>query len=178
MKKSLSLLAVSLLFVGACASDEENKEENGQQEEVQVASEDQDAKNLSEDVKNDSLSEKIAKFNEYSAKNPFYFAFDSSVVKDNNLVKNYVQLMNAMDKDVKYSINGYCDSRGSVEYNNALGMRRANAVKVSLQNKGVDSKMAIKTVSFGKNKFKNYYTNFAKNQQANRKVEIVAEENK
>lgn len=169
MKKSLSLLALSLLFVPACASNEENKEEQGQQEEVQV---------LSEDVKDDTLAEKIEKFNKYSAENPFYFAFDSSVVKDDNLVANYVQLMDSMNQGVKYTVNGYCDNRGSVEYNNALGLRRANAVKVALKNKGIDSKMKIATISYGKNKFQNYYKDFAKNQQANRKVEIVAEEDK
>ena len=165
MKKSLSLLALSLMLVPACASDEENKEEQGQQEEIQVSSE-------------DSLEQKVAKFNEYASKNPFFFAFDSSAVKDQNLVLAYVQAMNALSTDVKYTINGYCDNRGSVEYNNALGMRRANAVKVSLQNKGIDSKMKVSTISYGKNKFQNYYKDVEKNQQANRKVEIVAEINK
>ena len=165
-----SLLALSLIvspLVG-CASDDKQEEQS--QEEVQV---------LAEDVKDDSLAEKIAKFNDFASKNTFYFGFDSSAIKDNNnLVKQYTELMNAMGKDVKYTISGYCDSRGSVEYNNALGMRRANAVKISLQHKGVDGKMEIKTISYGKNKFQNYYKDFKKNQQANRKVEIVAEENK
>ena len=169
MKKIYSLLALSLMIspLAGCASDE--KQEETSQEEVQV---------VAEDVKDDGLAEKIAKFNDFAAKNAFYFGFDSSAIKDNNLVKQYTEMMNAMGKDVKYTISGYCDSRGSVEYNNALGMRRANAVKVSLQNNGIDNKMEIQTISYGKNKFQNYYKDFAKNQQANRKVEIVAEENK
>ena len=147
-------MALSLLLapvVAGCASDKQP--EQSQTEEVQV---------VAEDVKDDGLAEKIAKFNDFASQNAFYFGFDSSAIKDDNLVQKYTELMNAMGKDVKYTVSGYCDSRGSVEYNNALGMRRANAVKISLQHKGVDGKMEIKTISYGKNKFQNYYKDFKK----------------
>ncbi len=48
-------------------------------------------------------------------------------------------------------IGGYCDDRGSVEYNLALGENRANAAKQALVSAGV-SPDRLRTVSYGKNK--------------------------
>jgi peptidoglycan-associated lipoprotein len=44
---------------------------------------------------------------------------------------------------------GYCDNRGTEEYNLALGNKRANAVKKYLSDLGVDGSR-MKTVSYGK----------------------------
>src|SRR5713101_5123881 len=51
----------------------------------------------------------------------------------------------------KVVIEGHCDERGSTEYNLALGVRRANAVKEYIVSLGV-SAVRISTVSFGKEK--------------------------
>lgn len=48
-------------------------------------------------------------------------------------------------------IEGYCDERGTEEYNLALGERRANAVKTYLEVAGVDSSR-ITIISYGKSK--------------------------
>ena len=47
------------------------------------------------------------------------------------------------------SLEGHCDSRGSAEYNLALGSRRANAVKEYLTNLGVAA-ARLTVVSKGK----------------------------
>lgn len=46
-------------------------------------------------------------------------------------------------------IEGHCDERGSVEYNLALGERRANAVKFYLTKMGIDASR-LSTISYGK----------------------------
>lgn len=46
-------------------------------------------------------------------------------------------------------IEGHCDERGSVEYNLALGERRANSVKNFLGQLGVDA-ARLSTISYGK----------------------------
>jgi peptidoglycan-associated lipoprotein len=51
----------------------------------------------------------------------------------------------------KVKIEGYCDERGTVEYNLALGQKRADATKSYLVNLGVDGKL-LETVSYGKEK--------------------------
>lgn len=52
---------------------------------------------------------------------------------------------------VRVTIGGYCDERGSAEYNLALGENRANAVKEALVAAGV-APGRIRVVSYGKEK--------------------------
>ena len=52
---------------------------------------------------------------------------------------------------LKIVIGGYCDERGSTEYNLALGENRANSAKVALQTAGV-APDRMRTVSYGKEK--------------------------
>ncbi len=49
----------------------------------------------------------------------------------------------------KVTVEGHADERGTPEYNIALGERRANAVKMYLQGKGVSADQ-ISIVSYGK----------------------------
>jgi peptidoglycan-associated lipoprotein len=53
--------------------------------------------------------------------------------------------------DIRIVIGGYCDDRGSAEYNLALGENRANAAKTALVNAGVAASR-IRVVSYGKEK--------------------------
>ena len=48
-------------------------------------------------------------------------------------------------------IEGHCDSRGTPEYNIALGERRAQSVETYLRNQGVSSSQ-ISVVSYGEEK--------------------------
>jgi peptidoglycan-associated lipoprotein len=50
--------------------------------------------------------------------------------------------------DVRLQIEGHCDERGSVEYNQALGNRRATAVRDYLVSRGI-SASRLETTSFG-----------------------------
>jgi peptidoglycan-associated lipoprotein len=51
-------------------------------------------------------------------------------------------------RDLKFTIEGHCDERGSEEYNLGLGDRRANRVKEFLIKQGVDQSI-INTISYG-----------------------------
>ena len=53
--------------------------------------------------------------------------------------------------DIKVVIGGYCDERGSNEYNLALGQNRADAAKNALVTAGVAANR-IRVVSYGKEK--------------------------
>jgi peptidoglycan-associated lipoprotein len=53
--------------------------------------------------------------------------------------------------NVQFTIEGHCDSRGSTEYNLALGDNRANSAKNALVQGGVNASN-IKTISYGKEK--------------------------
>jgi peptidoglycan-associated lipoprotein len=53
--------------------------------------------------------------------------------------------------EIKIVIGGYCDDRGSAEYNLALGENRANSAKQALVNAGIAASR-IRVVSYGKEK--------------------------
>jgi len=81
-----------------------------------------------------------------------YFDFDKS-----NIRSDAEQALNAdgdflkAHPDVKFTIEGHCDERGSEEYNLGLGDRRANAAKTFLVNLGVTADR-ITTISYGKDR--------------------------
>jgi peptidoglycan-associated lipoprotein len=52
---------------------------------------------------------------------------------------------------LKVVIGGYCDERGSAEYNLALGENRANAARTALISSGVSSSQ-LRVISYGKEK--------------------------
>jgi peptidoglycan-associated lipoprotein len=53
--------------------------------------------------------------------------------------------------NVRFTIEGHCDDRGSQEYNLALGDRRANAVKEYLVSQGIaESRMNV--ISYGEDR--------------------------
>ncbi len=69
---------------------------------------------------------------------------DASILRENAaLLKKY--------PNVKVQIEGHCDERGTVEYNLALGERRANGAKDYLVSLGI-SQSRISTISYGKEK--------------------------
>lgn len=81
-----------------------------------------------------------------------YFAFDSYSVEDKYLPvieRNARRLIANPSQNV--TIEGKTDSRGSREYNLALGQKRSEAVKQRLQLLGVPSSR-IEAVSFGREK--------------------------
>src|SRR5271169_537499 len=53
--------------------------------------------------------------------------------------------------NIKFTIEGHCDERGSTEYNLALGDNRANATKQALIQMGISGDR-IRTISYGKEK--------------------------
>ncbi|MFC1659459.1 peptidoglycan-associated lipoprotein Pal [Pseudomonadota bacterium] len=81
-----------------------------------------------------------------------YFDFDKFNLKRD--AKKTLDLQSEwlkQEKSIKILIEGHCDERGTREYNYALGMRRANAVKEYLVKKGI-SKRRMKTVSYGEDR--------------------------
>jgi peptidoglycan-associated lipoprotein len=52
---------------------------------------------------------------------------------------------------IRVVIGGYCDDRGSAEYNLALGENRANAARTALVNAGVQASR-LRVISYGKEK--------------------------
>jgi peptidoglycan-associated lipoprotein len=86
------------------------------------------------------------------AKRSVYFDFDSYVVRDDGkpVVENHAGYLNK-NKARKVLIQGNTDERGGTEYNLALGQKRAEAVRKSMNALGVPESQ-MEAVSLGKEK--------------------------
>jgi peptidoglycan-associated lipoprotein len=84
-----------------------------------------------------------------------HFDFDKYDIRpgDAEILKENAALL-IKYPEVKIQIEGHCDERGTVEYNLALGERRANAAKKYLISLGLSSDQ-ISTISYGKERPEN-----------------------
>lgn len=92
------------------------------------------------------------KLQELQKDNTVYFGYDRYEVTPeySHLLDTHAAFLRD-NPSYKVTIEGYTDERGTPEYNIALGERRANAVKMYLQGRGV-SEEQISIVSYGKEK--------------------------
>ncbi len=83
---------------------------------------------------------------------PIYFDFDKSFIRDEarRVLTDNAAWLKANPR-VKVMIEGYCDERGTKEYNQALGQRRAATAKKFLADMGI-SATRISLISYGKEK--------------------------
>ncbi len=81
-----------------------------------------------------------------------YFDYDKSDVRPDQqgAIQGDAQFLNE-HTGINFLIEGHCDERGSIEYNLALGDRRAQSAKNALVAAGVNASR-IKTISYGKEK--------------------------
>jgi peptidoglycan-associated lipoprotein len=79
-----------------------------------------------------------------------FFDLDSYTLRDDAKVSldNAAKLLRD-HAEVNLTIEGHCDERGTVEYNQALGEKRSNAARDYLVNAGV-SAVRVQTLSYGK----------------------------
>jgi peptidoglycan-associated lipoprotein len=154
----LSLLAVALVSVG-CAS----KKPNNSQDSLSADNAGGNA-GISLELKGDSDSGTAGGLQ------TVYFGFDSSSLdssSQDSLRANAEFLKTNASVDVQ--VEGHCDERGGIQYNLALGERRAKAVRDYLVAQGVTSRR-ITIISYGKEKptaFGHEEGAWSKNRRAN-----------
>jgi peptidoglycan-associated lipoprotein len=78
------------------------------------------------------------------------FDFDKYNIRqeDANILKKDAEWLSS-NRKARVKIEGYCDERGTVEYNLVLGQKRADATKNYFVSLGIDPK-TLETVSYGK----------------------------
>jgi peptidoglycan-associated lipoprotein len=83
---------------------------------------------------------------------PVFYDYDSYDVRPDaqSVISADANYLN-QHPNLKVVVGGYCDERGSTEYNLALGENRANAAKQALVTAGI-SPDRLRTVSYGKEK--------------------------
>lgn len=78
-----------------------------------------------------------------------HFDFDRSFIKSEYepVLKGNADWMRS-NSNTNVTIEGHCDERGSIEYNIALGDRRANSAKSYMMNLGITASR-LSTISYG-----------------------------
>ena len=102
-----------------------------------------------------------------------YFSFDSSKIPDNvlRILKENVKYLKA-NPNLNVVVEGHCDERGTIEYNLALGQKRAVKVKEYYVQLGI-APNRIATISYGEEMPQDNRHNeagWAKNRRAETKV--------
>ena len=79
-----------------------------------------------------------------------HFAYDSFQLDDaaRSALDANAKLLRD-NPDLSVSVDGHCDERGTVEYNQALGQKRAEAVQQYLSDQGIPS-TRFRVISYGK----------------------------
>jgi peptidoglycan-associated lipoprotein len=104
-----------------------------------------------------------------------YFAFNASALSEASKAKmeRNTARIKQLEPAKKTVIEGHCDSRGSTEYNLALGEKRAFAAKSYLVELGADADRLV-IMSYGEERLDDYEDN-EKAHTRNRRVEFRAQ---
>ena len=137
-----ALLAAALLFTGCSQKQVEPEKEEVKQEVAQPQPEpvDQMVTTTEEEVTDEMIINSVK---------TVHFGFDKYNLTEttrSTVTNNSSALANLRDNGIK--LEGNCDAYGSDEYNFALGLKRAKAVKDALVADGIAADK-IATVSFG-----------------------------
>jgi peptidoglycan-associated lipoprotein len=164
MKKVLALAMLGfLVFAAGCKKKDINGEGTAPETDVTITPDFADEPSLRGDLDKDINLKTI------------YFEFDRSELSPdalNTLKENAAYLINY--PNVKVVVEGHCDDRGTVEYNLALGQRRAVKVKEYYTQLGIAANR-IATISYGEEKpvdTRNNESAWAKNRRSETKVMV------
>lgn len=104
-----------------------------------------------------------------------FFALDSHTLtaEGRSVLDAQAQWLNTNAR-VNVTIEGHADERGTREYNLALGERRANAVRLYLESRGVASSR-LQTVTYGKERPEAFGNDEASHSRNRRSVTVVPE---
>lgn len=139
------MLALPMIAVAACSSKKGNDKTGAENNVADSNVADSNASLTAEQLASQQMQE-------LQSNNIVYFGFDKY-----DVTPEYAQLLDQHatflrgNPSVKITVEGHTDEKGTPEYNIALGERRANAVKIYLQSKGVNGEQ-IAIVSYGKEK--------------------------
>lgn len=102
-----------------------------------------------------------------------HFGYDSSSLSSDarSTLKRQARWLKS-HPEVKATIQGHCDVRGTREYNLGLGERRAHAARQYLESQGVHSDR-LETISYGKERPADLGTDSASHAKNRRSVTVL-----
>lgn len=145
------ILAISALLVSACSGKGDTQEGEMQETAVEQPQAEDAVQEQDMQVENDAaLREQQERAQQaLLEKSTFYFEFDQSSLSDGDkeTLQAHAQYL-ANTASARIVVEGHADERGTVEYNLALGERRASEVRRFLLANGATDEQ-IETVSYG-----------------------------
>jgi peptidoglycan-associated lipoprotein len=150
----LFVAAISLAVLAGCATKPEQKAGAGAASGASSASSASGA-SVATPKSADANARELARNRISSIEPAVYFDFDKFDIKPqfHNTVSAYGNYL-AVVKEAKILVEGNADERGTVEYNLALGQKRAEAVSIALQAIGANADN-IEAISNGEEKPRN-----------------------
>lgn len=142
------LIALPILAITACSSSDEAANASGSQTNTGNV----ETTVVSPMDENGQLSEQELKAQALRETQTIYFAFDNATI-----ARDYEEMLSAhaaylsKNPNLRVTVEGHADERGTPEYNIALGERRAQAVAKYLEALGVQAEQ-IAIVSYGEEK--------------------------
>jgi peptidoglycan-associated lipoprotein len=148
-RKYLAASLIITLALAGCASDEAVKPAGDESGAASAQTAPAGAGSASGAALSDRERQRRA---ELLSQRRVHFAFDSSTIDDEGraIIEAHASHLVA-NSQLKVTLEGNCDERGTREYNLALGERRAQAVERMMKVLGVAGSR-IKTVSYGEEK--------------------------
>ena len=174
----LAVLVTAPVFIGACAPPKKGptqqelaaldaeRRRRAQEDSIRAAEEavrlaaeaeqrrlreEEDARRRTEEEAR-RLAEEEARRNEarMATLNVIYFDYDKSALRADQMtaLTDNARRLREFRPENNVVIEGHCDERGTIEYNLALGERRASAVKKYLTDGGVAT-ARLETISYG-----------------------------
>ena len=168
------IFCISMMLMTGCAKKAVSKDEglvagekkaaaaqseaDIKKKEAEAAAKEEAARKLAAEQQKEDVKELALKLDaaaaaaekEQTAFEDIYFVFDKSTIEPEarEILKRLASLLGS-NKNYSLVVEGHCDERGTVEYNLALGQRRADAAMKYLVDLGLD-KESIKTITYGK----------------------------
>ena len=151
---ALAAIALAAMTISACSKNAKTGDEASQAQ-TEVAAAEKDAATEVEDADLDDEDEyeadvrDTASFAPESRLQSVPFSYDKYDLSEEarNIMKNNAGILNS-NKNWTIVVEGYCDNRGTTEYNLSLGQKRAKSVRDYYVRLGVPADK-IGTISYG-----------------------------
>jgi peptidoglycan-associated lipoprotein len=149
------IMLLGILFLWGCPKKAEVTTTPESQETTVAPAKEEPKAEVTEPMKEEAKPEAAPEEHAAAAEaglQPIHFDFDRSFIRDDArpVMKANAEWLKA-NPNVKIRIEGNCDERGTKEYNQALGQRRATSAKKYLTDLGISSNR-ISLISYGKEK--------------------------
>ena len=148
--RPLLLISLAALFATACAGARRKNAADDASKKAAADKAGSEADTAAPDVNVEEASLRGKDFQSVDALEAIHFDYDSASLKEEqtSTLKNNAEYLKS-HPSIEILVAGFCDDRGTTEYNLALGQKRAKEVRDYYIRLGINGK-SVATISYGK----------------------------